>query len=299
MERANYLIKWTDNEGNLFKQWAVVKGPVERDTDFKANSSADIEVDHGGNKFQMFLGKTEWTNSLRRYDRLILKDPSIGQTRGWIIDVIDDITNKNLVRVDLKEHFIDQVNDNYVEGIAYNYDERSTLSQSDLVTASAQDYVVTKASHGLAQGQALYNTTFEKVFVNYIDVDTFNVTRIINGVPIKLTDNFATATFNYTILINDFSINGSDYIKLGQVFEYDLNINKNINTNLSASNWTINGSGISLGGQYGSVFVTLVNSNMVKVKVAPGSTVGDKIYLRYYNSDIDITKTIQVTSLIS
>jgi hypothetical protein len=303
IERANYLIKWTDEKGNLYKQWAVVKGPQESNTAFRTDKQADISIDKGNNQFQMFLGKTAASEFLRRYNRLILKDPAISHTRAWIIDVIDDITNKDLVKITLSEYYLDQVTDNYIEGIAYNYGVSSTLSNGDEVTASAQDYVVTKTNHGLQQGQPLYSATFGNVYVNYIDKDTFNITRIINGTSLKITEDFVTESFVYIILIGDYVINGSEYIKKGQNYEYDLAISVIKNAETNSSYWYLgdtNNLTIGASAYDGSVFVTLIDDKKIKIKLSPSAVEGNSISLTYNNeSNINLTKTIEIVSLIS
>jgi len=302
IERANYLMKWTDDKGNVYKQWAVIQGPKQVDTAYATNREAEIIMDKGDNQFQMYLGKTEASTYLRRYNRIILKDPSIYHTRAWIIDVVDDVTNKNLVKISLSEHYIDQITDDYIEGIAYNYGVSSTLSSGDQVTATAQDYVVTKINHGLEQGQPIYNATYGNIYVNYIDADTFKVSRVINATSIQLTNNFAIQSFVYTILINDYTINGSDFMKLGQNYEYDLNINTIKNSPTATSYWYLGGTNnLSIGSSYGgNVFVTLIDNDRIKLKLGSGATVGSGFTLAYNNgSNINLTKTIEVVSLIS
>jgi hypothetical protein len=316
-EKANYLMKWSDDQGNFYKQWAVIKGPIEKDTDFLKNHQGRIDLDDGGNKFTMFMGKTPATKYLHRYDRLILKDESIGNTRAWIMDVIDDITNKYLLRITLEENFIDQIVDDYVEGVAYNFDQRSTLITSDLLTATVQDYVVTYSDHGFSQGQTIIISdnggsllsNDNKYYISVIDENTFNLSTILNGIPIKLTNNFDIETITYKPLINKYALNGYDYIKKGIEYEYDFDINTNENPALSNSYWQINfDSGLTIGSPgYGDetypvpvVYVTLIDNRRIKLKVAPGAEIGNILFLTYDNgSDINITKTIKIVSPIS
>jgi len=302
IERANYLMKWTDEKGNVYKQWAVIQGPKQVDTAFEKGSGSDIIMDKGDNQFQMYLGKTEASAFLRRYNRIILKDPAIYHTRAWIIDVVDDVTNKNLVKISLSEHYIDQITDDYIEGIAYNYGVDATLSSGDQISASAREYIVTKTNHGLLQGQPLYNSTLGNIYVNYIDEDTFSVSRVINGTSLQLTENFATESFVYTILVHDYTINGSEFMKLGQNYEYDLSINTIKNSPTATSYWYLGGTNnLSIGSSYGgNVFVTLIDSDRIKLKLGSGATVGSGFTLAYNNgSNINLTKTIEVVSLIS
>lgn len=303
IERANYLIKWTDDKGNIYKQWAVIQGPKQVDTAFEKNKAAEVIIDKGDNQFQMYLGKTEASAYLRRYSRLILRDPSIYHTRAWIIDVVDDITNKNLVKVSLSEHFIDQITDDYLEGVAYNYGVSSTPSNGDQVTATAQDYIITKTNHELEQGQLIYNSTYGNVYVNYIDKDTFKISRVVNGTSIQITQNFATQSFIYTILINDYTINGSDFIKKGQNYEYDLSINTIKNSPTNVNYWYLGTTGnLSIGSSAysGKIFVTSISETSIKIKLGSTAEINDQFTITYNNgSNINLTKTIEMVSLIS
>jgi hypothetical protein len=303
IERANYLIKWSDEKGIIYQQWAVVKGPVEKDTDFERARAANIDMDKGNNSFTITMGKSEAVKHLHRYDRIILKDASIGQTRAWIMDVIDDITNKYLVRITLREHYIDQVVDKYVEGIAYNYDERSTENFNEFVDAgvTAVQYIITSPNHGLVHGQRIRNDN-HFVYVLYIDENNFSISYINDGIPIKLTNDFTPISYEYSTYVTDYVINGPDFIKKSQTSEYNLNNNTNRNLSLTSNSWFINGiNNLSVGTVVGSVVVMAIDSDTIKLKPAAGATIGTAIPIVYQDTSnsIEITKNIKIVSPIS
>jgi hypothetical protein len=302
IERANYLIKWSDEKGIIYQQWAVVKGPVEKDTDFERVRAANIDIDKGNNSFTITMGKSEAVKHLHRYDRIILKDPSIGQTRAWIMDVIDDITNKFLVRITLREHYIDQVVDNYAEGIAYNYDERSAEMKGAQVSVTASEYAVTSTAHGLKNFEKITNATYGDLYIKYIDENTFEVSQLYNGESILLSSNFATVAFNYYPLTTNYIVNGPEFIKKGQTSEYNFNNNTNRNLSLSSTSWAINNIGsLNMGTIVGSVVVMKIDQDTIKLKPASGATIGTVINLTYVDSSnsINISKSIKIVSPIS
>ena len=131
---------------------------------------------------------------------------------------------------------------------------------------------------------------------------------MINGPSIKITNNFASATITFNPLVSTYGLNGYDFIKRGQEFEYDIANMTNSNPNTSSTYWYINSTnnlsvgsgGNGVGTTYPVVYVTLIDSNRIKIKVGPQAQISDKITLTYNNgSDINITKTIQVISPIS
>jgi hypothetical protein len=110
MERANYILKWTDDNGNIYQQWVVVKGPDEKMRGFGEENN--LVVDEGEQKAELFLGKTAGTEFLKRYKRLILANLT------WYISTQDDMSNPDLVRLSLTETMLDNYTDDKAEAIA-------------------------------------------------------------------------------------------------------------------------------------------------------------------------------------
>jgi DNA-binding protein len=149
------LIKWTDPDANIYQQWAVIEGPSEKDADFKRYSGD--ATDTGGNIVSMYLGKTDATHFLKRYNRIIIKDSNEINTtsqgkvlvRAWRIDVVDDISNKFITKISLKESYISQseLTDSEIYAVTFNNSAHLYEMVVPLSPTTSVGYVLYKERH--------------------------------------------------------------------------------------------------------------------------------------------------------
>lgn len=238
IKRANYLIKWTDDNGNIYQQWCAIEGPSEEDAGFRNNS---ISVDTGGNQIYMYLGKTDATQYLKRYNRLIVKDPAeLGTAnqskvlvRAWRIDVIDDISNKYMIKLSLTENYINraELTDSEVYGIAYNDINHSYTYNVPFGSSMATGYVLYKENISLYQDGKILDITPENfnVYVNGSLVNDLQPFNVAGDYFIKITANGypEDAVFGQTISFSNvgatmvYEIRGSNRIKAYETYTYE------------------------------------------------------------------------------
>lgn len=237
IRRANYLIKWTDDDGNIYQQWAALQGPSEEDAGFRNNS---ISVDTGGNQILMYLGKSEATQFLKRYNRLIVKDSDEINTpnqkkvlvRAWRIDVIDDISNKFILKLSLTENFINrsELTDSETYAIAYNDVNHSYAFDIPFGPSMGVGYVLYKENISLYKDGALLNISPENfnVYVNGSLVNDLQPFNVAGDYFIKITANGypEDAVYGQTISFVSggatvvYEIRGSDRIKPYKTYTY-------------------------------------------------------------------------------
>ena len=111
IKRANWCINWRNSFGKLVYQWAYVKGPVE--TKSKTNTVKNKIVGTHNWTLSMLLPDNEKTEELKRHGYIMLNG------KKWEITVVDDITTKDIVELQLSQVSADDIDDkinNIVEG---------------------------------------------------------------------------------------------------------------------------------------------------------------------------------------
>jgi len=237
IKRANYLIKWTDDNGNIYQQWACLEGPSEETAGFRNNS---ISVDEGGNKVTMYLGKSDATQFLKRYNRLIIKDSdelnTINQkkvlVKAWRIDVVDDISNKFIIKLSLTENFINstELTDSEIYGLAYNDVNHTYEYQVPFGSTMATGYVLYKENIALYKDGKLLEVPPEtfNVYINGNLVNDLQPFNVAGDYFIKITANGypEDASYGQTISFASggatlvYEVRGSDRIKPYQTYTY-------------------------------------------------------------------------------
>ncbi len=237
IKKANYLIKWMDDNGNIYQQWACLEGPSEETAGFRSNS---VAIDEGGNKITMYLGKSDATQFLKRYNRLIVKDSDELNTanqkkvlvKAWRIDVIDDISNKFIVKLSLTENFINsaELTDSEVYGLAYNDISHTYHYDVPFGPTMATGYVLHKENISLYKDGALLNLTPDNfnVYINGNLVNDLQPFNIAGDYFIKITANGypEDASYGQTISFSIsgatlvYEIRGSDRIKPYKTYTY-------------------------------------------------------------------------------
>jgi hypothetical protein len=121
MEQCNFLLNWSQviaattsspTATVVYSQYVVVDGPKEKEDDFK--KFFGLSVDEGAGILLLLIGKTEGVKYLNRYDRIILNN------QAWEIAIINDMENENIIRLALKESFINKDLDNTINSVANN-----------------------------------------------------------------------------------------------------------------------------------------------------------------------------------
>lgn len=110
--KASHLLSWKDNHGVVIKQWASVRGPVETKAKYD-NVSGEYQGGRQNDTIEVFIGAndTDAISSLVRYDKI-----KVG-TRTWKIQVRDDISNANILRLSCIENFNNDYTDDVVNAI--------------------------------------------------------------------------------------------------------------------------------------------------------------------------------------
>lgn len=111
MYRANHLVRWIDDTGRVCEQWASVRGPVETKAKYD-NVSGNYMGGRQNDTLDLWIGNNnEKIKDLYRYELI-----KIGN-RTWRIQVIDDISNPDVLRMSLIENFNNVDTDDVILGI--------------------------------------------------------------------------------------------------------------------------------------------------------------------------------------
>ena len=142
IKKALYKFRWRNDDGVIWEQWAALLGPVE--TKISEENRKGVNFDVGNNTLTLWMGATEGTKTLNRYDKIMVAG------KVWRINVVDDITTPKLVNLHLIEDFVDEDRDNKPEEIARDYEhmiEEVPVESSYAITGVD----VTNAIKGLTQ----------------------------------------------------------------------------------------------------------------------------------------------------
>lgn len=112
MYRANHLLKWHNEKGEVKEQWASIRGPVETKAKYD-NVAGNYEGGRQNDTLDLWIGNNDPENikSLSRYSLV-----KVGN-RTWRIGVIDDVSNPNVLRMSLIENFNNDYTDDVILGI--------------------------------------------------------------------------------------------------------------------------------------------------------------------------------------
>ena len=241
IRRANYLIKWTDDLGNIYEQWVAIVGPQDKEADFGINKKAAVAIDTGGNQILMYMGKSEATQFLKRYNRLIVKDSNEINTskqekvlaRAWRIDVVDDISNKFLIKLSLTENYINssELTDSEIYALSYNDVGHTYTYEVPLGVTMATGYVFYKENISLYKDGVLLDVPSENfnVYVNGNLVNDLQPFNVSGDYFIKITANGypEDATYGQTIHFTNtgasvvYELRGSSKIKPYETYTYE------------------------------------------------------------------------------
>lgn len=124
IEKCNYTLVWRDDKGNVYKQRAKMQGPVE--TKYKNEKLGDFIMGKANETNTLWLAKTEQTQHLKRYKKLILNN------KAYEITVINDVSS--IIELNLIEGYINPDEDILIAGeeiaegqIQIDYDVYSSI----------------------------------------------------------------------------------------------------------------------------------------------------------------------------
>ena len=162
IKEANYIIKWEDDKDNVYDSWAVVTGPPE--TKVKSELEGTFYFDRANDSIDIILPQNEETLLLNRYKKVIIKG------KAWIIQVYDDITSDNLIKISCIEDYVNPEKDDVDEGVINGKDNYK--------------YRITSALDGLKEvtvGKTLwFDPVLYKDDVEVTDVDfTYTIDSIV------------------------------------------------------------------------------------------------------------------------
>ena len=109
MKEANFLIRWEDDKDNVYESWASVTGPPE--TRFKSEQESHFYIDRANDSIDIWLPQNEETALLKRYEKVIIKG------KAWIINIVDDITSDNIIKLNCVEDYVNRDKDDLESGI--------------------------------------------------------------------------------------------------------------------------------------------------------------------------------------
>lgn len=110
MQRATHRIRWKNKHGQIVEQWAVVQGPIETQAKYE-QTRGNVVTGRQNDTLEVLMGANEGKEirDLLRYNRI-----KVG-TRTWRINVVDDISEVNILRFSCKEDFNNEAIDDIVE----------------------------------------------------------------------------------------------------------------------------------------------------------------------------------------
>lgn len=109
IQKAEHMVRWKNEHGQIQQQWAAVQGPIETRAKYEQTRGNTI-VGRQNDTVEIWMGSNspKDVNDLTRYDKINIKG------RCWRIQVIDDISNPNILRFSCVEDFNNPVTDDMV-----------------------------------------------------------------------------------------------------------------------------------------------------------------------------------------
>ena len=112
IRKCSYEIKWEDEEGNLQKTYAAVRGPVETKINFIQKHG--ISVDSPNHSLNILMPKNEATlNYFKRYKKFYLQ----GDDTCWRVEATDWISMPGVLEITAVEYFANEDEDDIEAGI--------------------------------------------------------------------------------------------------------------------------------------------------------------------------------------
>ena len=288
MLESLFELKWRDLEKDItYSQRVAVKGPEE--TTIKSETINDTFVDTQTGSLKLIIpSETEGVSLLSRYVEVMLNN------RKYEIQVVDDITDKGLVTIELLEIPITIENDdkenNIVDGlIAVDFECFSNLEDIETLEVGA----IIELNSVLFRNGNIVNSDYTISATNATISDDYITFDSVAESTIEIYYSEFNKTFTYTIdiLLGD--------VTMMEVFK--ILGNETINTFL---NYTyefrelLNGVEITSSGtwEYDTDYLTLINTDVNTITLEAGQKTGDTI-ITYSVNGVDYTKNIKITTI--
>ena len=117
IRRCDYQIEWLDDEGNLKKTFAAVRGPVETKIDYIQKHQ--ISVDNPNYSLHIYMPRNEDTmKAFRRYSKFYLKDADADDNKiCWRVEATDSISTKGILEITAVEYYANETEDDVDNGL--------------------------------------------------------------------------------------------------------------------------------------------------------------------------------------
>ena len=124
IRRADYEINWLDEDGNEWRSFAAVRGPVETKINFIQKHQ--ISVDEPNYSLHVYLPKNEHTmKQFKRYSKFYLKDAeSPDDNTCWRVEATDSISTKGILEFTAVEYYANETEDDIEKGLVKAFVEK-------------------------------------------------------------------------------------------------------------------------------------------------------------------------------
>ena len=124
IRRADYEINWLDDDGNEWRSFAAVRGPVETKINFIQKHQ--ISVDEPNYSLHVYLPKNEQTmKQFKRYSKFYLKDADSPDDKTcWRVEATDSISTKGILEFTAVEYYANETEDDIEKGLVKAFVEK-------------------------------------------------------------------------------------------------------------------------------------------------------------------------------
>ena len=124
IRRADYEINWLDEDGNEWRSFAAVRGPVETKINFIQKHQ--ISVDEPNYSLHVYLPKNEHTmKQFKRYSKFYLKDADSPDDKTcWRVEATDSISTKGILEFTAVEYYANETEDDIEKGLVKAFVEK-------------------------------------------------------------------------------------------------------------------------------------------------------------------------------
>ena len=124
IRRADYEINWLDEDGNEWRSFAAVRGPVETKINFIQKHQ--ISVDKPNYSLHVYLPKNEHTmKQFKRYSKFYLKDADSPDDKTcWRVEATDSISTKGILEFTAVEYYANETEDDIEKGLVKAFVEK-------------------------------------------------------------------------------------------------------------------------------------------------------------------------------
>ena len=124
IRRADYEINWLDEDGNEWRSFAAIRGPVETKINFIQKHQ--ISVDEPNYSLHVYLPKNEHTmKQFKRYSKFYLKDAESPDDKTcWRVEATDSISTKGILEFTAVEYYANETEDDIEKGLVKAFVEK-------------------------------------------------------------------------------------------------------------------------------------------------------------------------------